>query len=412
MLWFKLGWRNLWRNKGRTFVQLAVISGSLVFSIFFNNLSTGSYDKMIEDAVKSGSGHLVFQHPKYLKERRINQVFNASEAFEIIKNQNHIKYALPRLIIPSLARSSHDSRSAVILGVDFQVEKKINSLLAADKRIKGELPAGKHINRAYIGAKLANNLQLKIGRKIVVMFQNIKGKIESKLFRVAGIFKSGVAQIDGNTIFVDRKTLAKAFGSINMVHELALILDNRQYLPELKTQMEATIKQNQNFVLLSWKESMKQVADAITIDHTQFKIMVFFLYFLVGIGTVNLLLMSVLERTREFGLLRALGMKKINVVKMIINEASVLALLGIALGLFFSLFASGYSWVYGIDFSALVGGPQEVAGMLFDPVVHSKWNIPWMIGLSIGLFCIVIIGSIYPARKALRITPSSAMGKY
>jgi ABC-type lipoprotein release transport system permease subunit len=411
MLWIKLGWRNLWRNKSRTFVQLAVIAGSLFFAIWMHNLATGSYRKMVHESIKMGSGHMSFHHPEYLQERRTELVFNFDDAAKIASGTSEIAHQLPRLTIPSLVRSSYENKSAILMGVDFQKEKLINPLLGDNKRITGKLPEGKQIKRAYIGEKLSESLRVKVGKKIVVMFQDSKGKIASKLFRIAGTFKSGVKQLDSAMIYVDRKNLAKAFGDKNAIHEMAIILKDLKYKEQVFNKLSQSIKNKAKFDVYPWEITMKQVADLIMLDHAQLKVMIALLYFLVTVGTVNLLLMSVLERTREFGLLQAMGLERSKIKTMIAVESIVLGFLGSTIGIILSLIGCGYTWYYGLDLSGLFEA-QEVAGMLFEPVINSAWDVPGMILLFTGMIFLVYIASIYPARKALKVKPADAMRKY
>ncbi len=411
MLWIKLAWRNLWRNRRRTSIQLIVISGSLFFAIWINNIAVGSYEKMIYDSVKMGSGHLSFHNNSYLQERTSGLYFNFNEAKKIIKGEKTIAKAFPRCILSGLARSSRENKAVIIMGVDFNLEKDINPILEKKKLVKGGLPKPNSKRGAYVGNKLASNLRLKIGQKLVIMFQNINGEITSKLLRIHGIFQTGIKQLDSSTLFVERKSLAKSFGNKEAIHELALLLSERKYLKKTINRLKTKISRRSNFNIFPWQKTMKQLADAINMDHAQLKIMVIMLYVLVGIGTVNLMLMSVLERSREFGLLQALGLDKAQIKKIVACEALILGVLGISLGLMTSTIASGYTWHYGLDFSGLFGS-QEVAGMLFEPKIHSGWDIPWMAGLSIVMIIVVYIASIYPSNKAMKDNPAEAMRKY
>lgn len=409
----KLAWRNIWRNPSRTFIQVAVISGSLFFVIWMQNIAEGSYNTMIEESVKTGSGHLAFQHPDFLQERRPELIVDVRIPIELSKKCLEVKTILPRLQIPGLIRSSRENGSAMIMGVDFHIEKEVNVVLAEKRKTAGKLPDNNDGKKAYIGEKLAKKLQTKVGQKIVFMFQDLEGTITSKLYRISGIFNSGIGKIDSGMVFVDRSGLAKAFGDENAAHEIALILNDRAKMDQVKSSIEAQFnpKQKKSLVLLNWQVTMKQTADAIKMDHANLKFMIFLLYVLVTIGTINLLLMSVLERTREFGLLRAIGFEKAKIRRLIGMESILIGLIGSFIGFILGSLGSLYSWHYGLDFSGLFEA-QEVAGMLFEPVVKSTWSWGWMAGLTVSMMIMVYLASIYPAGKAMRINPSEAMRKY
>lgn len=411
MLWFKLGWRNIWRNPGRTLIQLLAIAGSLALVIWLQNITRGSYNKMIDDGVRMGSGHLSLHHPDYPAQRLPEMLFNAEEGLKITGNSEAFLATLPRLQISGLARSSHDARTCMLLGVDFAREKKINPLMKDDKTSAGRIPGDADKNLAYIGSRLCETLNLKVGNKLVVMMQDFKGQIASKLFRIGGIFKSGVQQIDSTMIFVDRQSLAESLGNRESVHEIALILKDRDKLSENLLLLKQACQGKTGIAAFAWETTAKQLADTIKMDHSQLKIMFFIFFLLVAIGTVNLLLMSVLERTREFGLLQALGLGRRGIRILILTEALVLGIVGCTCGLVGGTCLSLYTWHYGLDLSSMFG-PQEVAGMLFEPVIRSAWEWQWMTGLTLAMLILVIVASLYPTNKALRLGPAEAMRLY
>jgi ABC-type lipoprotein release transport system permease subunit len=146
-------------------------------------------------------------------------------------------------------------------------------------------------------------------------------------------------------------------------------------------------------------------------DHSQLEIMLLIFFILVAIGTVNLLLMSVIERTREFGLLQALGLGRNGIRKLIFAESLVLGVTGCIAGLVVGTILSLYTWHYGLDLSSMFG-PQEVAGMLFEPVIKSIWEWKAMLSMTMMMLLLVIAASLYPTNKALRIGPAEAMRLY
>jgi ABC-type lipoprotein release transport system permease subunit len=368
---------------------------------------------MIEEAVRSGSGHIAIQHPDFLAQKRSEQVFNGQELSNFCKEQNNVQLVLPRIQLAGIARSSRENCSAMVSGVDFAVESQVNQMLSKKNNTIGTLPGPDKKNQAYIGAALAERLRLKVGQKLVFMFQDFEGIITSKLFRISGTFTSGLKKIDSSLIFVDRQELAESFAGKNMVHELALLVENKSQIPTTMNRISEFInsKKIKDATVLDWQHSMKQLSDAIKFDHANLKFMIFLLFALVAIGTVNLILMSVLERTREFGLLRALGLQKKKIRILIATEALFLGVIGSATGLGLGIAASYYTWKQGLDFT-FVFEAQEFAGIMFEPVIKSGWSYGWMAGLTACMILIVMAASIYPAGKAMRTKPAEAMRKY
>lgn len=409
MIWLKLAWRNIWRNRSRTLIQLIVIAGSLAFIIWMQNISRGTYNKMIEDSVRMGSGHLSLHHKNYLEERLPELVVNYSEAVAAVASDSVIEVILPRLNISGLARSSHESASAMILGVDFAAEKLVNPIMKPARLVEGALPSNSDEKLAFVGVKLCENLRLKIGNKLVIMMQDFKGEITSRLFRVGGIFKSGVSQLDSSTVFVNRRALATGLGNSEAIHDLAVVLKDREQLKKELARINANCQGNLR--AFDWETTSRQLADTIKMDHAQFKVIAVIFYLIVAFGTVNLMLMSILERTREFGLLRAMGLDRRRIRMIVFSEALVLGLVGVLAGLIIGGSLSFYTWYYGLNLSSMFA-EQEVAGMLFEPIITSAWEWHWMFFLSLSMIVMVILASIYPANKALRINPGEAMRIY
>lgn len=402
----RLGWRNLGRNPRRTFLQVLAIACSLFLAVFFNNLAFGSYLQMIREGVKAGSGHIGIYHSGYLKDRKIEQVFTVGSAAERLLLIPGVTGVFPRLQLPGLARSSHDSCGVAILGLEFAAEIGSHPLLERRRLKSGAVPSGER--GVLIGDRLAEILRLQVGRKLVVMFQGAGGDICSALFRVEGVFHSGVTQMDAGVIVVSRKILGEAFGTPDVAHELAIMLSGPDRVAGVLGEIRNGNCLPASSAAFPWQEAMPQLDGAIRIDRIQFRFMMLILYLIVGLGSANTLLMSVMERTREFGLFRALGLGPASIRNMVVAEGLVLGMLGMAIGTGSGLLATWYSMKTGIDFSALMG-EAEVAGMLIDPVIYSGWDHASTFWFNVGMLLIAVFASLYPAHRALQIRPAQAM---
>jgi len=411
MLWMKLGWRNLWRNKRRSLIELASIAGSIFFAVFMNNLAKGSYAQMIDDGVRMGSGHIGLYRSNYLELRKPELTFEASSLTAALEKLTCVKAVFPRLHVPALIRSSRESRSTVIVGLDFSRERDSNPILKPGNIIEGEIPSDDDTKRALVGCVLAEELGLKVGKKFVVMAQGADGEIASKLFRVSGLVSTGARMIDAGMVMVPRRTLGKFIGKEDGAHELAVMLGSHRMIDRAFPEIRRIARTETDVEAFRWEKAMPDVANAIKMDYVGFQIIVFFMYLIVGIGTINTLLMSVMERTREFGVIRALGLGRGGVRKMVLSEALVLGVCGVAAGLALSLPVCLYTSTYGINYSFAVKD-KGVAGMLVDPVLYSIFDWPTMFMLSGGMVLLALAASLYPAHYILRIRPAEAMRKY
>ncbi|HOY65873.1 MAG TPA: FtsX-like permease family protein [Candidatus Ozemobacteraceae bacterium] len=402
----RLAWRNLWRNPRRTLLQMLAVAGSLFVAVFFNNLAYGSYRQMIREGVKAGSGHVGIYHKRYIEERKVEQWFVVGSAAVALEGLPGVSGVFPRLLLTCLARTSHDGCGAAILGLDVAAEAASHPLLEPRRLVSGTLPAG--ARQVLVGDRLAAMLRLEPGRKLVVMFQGADGEIRSTLFRVSGIVHSGVKQMDAGMIVADRKELGEAFGAPDAAHELAILLDDPVRGGEVRAAIEAGCGLPASTAAFPWEKAMPQLDGAIRMDRVQFRFMILILAMIVGLGAANTLLMSVVERTREFGLVRALGFGPAAVRALVMAEGVMLGLLGMALGTVLGLLATWHASVHGIDFSSLMG-EAELAGMLIDPVIFSGWDHVTTFWFNLGMLAVVAAASLYPAHKALQIGPAQAM---
>ena len=411
MLWFKLGWRNLWRNKRRTIIEVVSIGGTVFLGVAWNNLAMGSYEKMINDGVKMGSGHIGFYHPDYLEMRKTEQVIDTSRLVDELEREPDVLGVYPRLNVPGLVRSSHDSRATILMGIEFEREVAVNPLLQKKRIIEGEMPSDKHERGALIGVILARELDLGVGKKFVIMVQGKDGEIVSSLLRVTGILKSNIREIDAAAVLLDREKLGAIIGYEHSAHEVAVLFRHYEYAKKMYPKFKDIAGRYPGTEAFYWEEAMSELADAVNYDHAALKVTIAILYVIVGIGTINTLLMSVMERTREFGVIRAIGTSKKNIRKMVFSEALVLALVGVGLGITLAVLVGFYTSIHGIDFSGMFE-EQGSAGVLMDPLIKSIWDISGMITFSIGMIIVSLLSSLYPAHRVMKIQPSDAMRIY
>ena len=413
MLWMKLGWRNLWRNRRRSIIELASIGGSVFLCVAWNNLAVGTYAKMIEDGVKMGSGHIGIYHRDYLELRKTEQTVPADDLIPSIEAEPDVAAVFPRLQVPGLVRSSRENRAGGIMGLDFERERDTNPLLAEKRIVEGGLPMDNLERGALVGADMARELSIGVGNKFVVMMQGADGEIVSALLRVSGIVKTNMRMIDAGTVIMDRHRLGEIIGTPGAAHEIGIMLTDHARIRSALPGLEAIADRYGDAKAFQWRDAMPELASAVEMDYAGLKVMVAFLYIIVGIGTINTLLMSVMERTREFGVLRAMGLNSAGIRKMVLSEAVVLATAGVIVGLALSIAAGLYTSTHGIDFSGIMGeGEQEFGGTLFEPIMYSIWDVRGMILLAVGMVVVALLASLYPAHRAMKVRPADAMRHY
>lgn len=409
MIWFKIAWRNLWRNRRRTGIQLAAIVGSMFLALFFNNFSNGLYVNMVDGGVRSGSGHVGLYHERYLDDRQVSDTVPADALLGRLEQDPDVVAVYPRLHVPGLLRSSRDSRPAGAMGLDFEREAGHNPLLDPKNIVAGGLP--KAPNGLVIGETLAKELKVKVGKKVVWMAQDANGEIASRLFKVSGILRTNVKAIDAGTVIASREAMAQLIGREGSAHEVAVMLKAPDQIPLALPRLQELAATAGSTRAYHWQQAMPGLATILEMGNAKQQSIVFILFGLVAIGTLNTMLMSVMERTREFGLIRAMGVAKGAIRQMILVEGLVLGLIGSAAGIAAALLLDLHTATAGIDLSVMYKD-MDLGGIAFDYVIRTAWDWRLALLLGAGMTVLSVLASLYPARWALKIRPADAMRTY
>ncbi len=407
MDYLHLAWKNLWRNRRRTIITLTAIAFSIMLVQALHNLSSGVYAGMVDSGVRAGSGHIAIYQQNYLESRDESMYFDDRSLVTEIEAIDGVKQVLPRLYIPALAQSSRESRGVMLIGVDPQREGQINPFL---KTLPKEAMLGSAASRdAVVGSRLLDELQIKPGQKFVVTAQHQDGTLHSELLYVRGVVNSGMKDIDRSLILIGRERAGLLTGSLSSVHELAVILSDPDYEEPVHRIITTMLASRPEIEAVSWQRAMPNLANAIKLDYASQKFIFLIILLIVTIGVINTLLMSVMERMREFGVILALGSKPMTLRRMIMLEALSLGLLAATIGSLLGCLATWYLVSVGIDLAALVPETLEFGGVVFDPVMRASWNPGWMLQIALYVVGLTLLAALYPAIKAGRITPVEGM---
>lgn len=410
LMLLKLGWRNLRRNFWRTLVSILGIAGSVFICVFLDSLQTGSYKQFIRNGVRSTSGHITLVNSNYLKQREAEFRFDMLDLEQRIQALDAVERVSPRLTIPALARSPRNSEGVGLLGLRLSSDIDQNPILKSEFLTAGEWPRPGKLKDAVIGKDLAQFLGLKLGYKFVVMAQGAQGEITSKLFKVRGILATGMRMIDRNTVIVQLESAQNLLGVVNQAHEIAVLLKSDQMISSVLKILQSFVApfQQEGLRAVSWQESIPQLLSLIRLDRYNGILMASFLLIIVGIGLINSLVMSVIERQREIGLLRAIGLQDTQIQKMIFAEGFCMALIGCTIGVLMASLLILYTSTHGIDFSEMIK-EASVAGITIDSVVYTAWNLRGTLTICLVMTSITLMASWYPARMASRILPAQSM---
>lgn len=406
----RLAWRNLWRNRRRTLITLAAISLSMMLVQAFHNLSYGVYARMIDSGVRAGAGHLAIYRGDYVESRDEKLAFHPRQLTTEIAAIAGVEAVLPRLYLPGLAQSSRESRGILLTGVDPAAEYPINpflKLLPPEKMLRDS--AGRD---AVVGSRLLRELKIEEGSKFVITVQNRDGELVNELFRVQGVVETGIRELDGSLILVGRERAAAMGGIPGEAHELAIILRRAADEATVFPAVAAWVQERPELNVVGWEKSMPNLANSIKLDYASQKFIFVIILLIVTIGVVNTLLMSVMERLREFGVILALGATPRRLQQLVLTEALLLGVAAMVLGTFLGGLATWYLVAVGIDLRAFFAETLEFGGVVFEPVLRAAWDVPWMARIALYVVGLSLLASLYPAIRAGRTRPAEAMRHY
>jgi len=401
---FKIAWKNVWRSRGRSLVVIgSIIVGvwALLFGTgFMNGFMVGYMANIIDHDISNIQIH----NPEFKKDYDVKYwIKDGKKKAEAMREWEGVRGATTRIIVSGMISSPKKASGVQIRGIDLENESKVTSL---DSIInEGTYFEGIKRNPIIIGSKLAENLSVKLRSKVVLTFNDGHGNITAGAFRIVGIVKSSSIAISETYAFVRQEDLTKLIDLGDVVHEIAILTE-----PQIE---EATIvaqyhKMFNNDLAESWRE----IAPELAVMDEMYGSM---LYVLMGIiltalifGIVNTMLMAVLERFRELGMLMAVGMNKVRVYLMILVETVFLGIVGAPLGLLVGWLTIYYYRINGVDLSNYSEGLESFgyASILYPYVDTNVYFI-----VTIGVIITTVIAALYPAWKAVKLKPVEALHK-
>ena len=409
----RLAWRNLWRHRRRTLITLASIAAGFGLAVLFIGLGDGSHNSMVRNAIKLGEGHLTIQPTGYLAAPANHKYLTDGRAIAATLDRQEIPGEIdPRISLQVLASSARNSLGAAFEGIDPAHDRRSDIL--APRLVEGEWLAAGDGRGIVIGDGMADRLKIEIGGKVVLMAGDRQGDTQAQLARVRGIFDSGVDELDDYLVLGDI-SLARHFlvgegadAGAQPVTRFAIFLDDEDTMAEWKMRLDQAVGST-TIAVLDWREMMPQLVQFILIDDAGNYVFLVLILIMVVFGILNTVLMSVLERSREFGLLRALGIGRTQLLLLVCCESLLLAMLAVAAG--WAVGGGVHLWFsqHGLDLAGLMDEGTSLMGTFMDPVIHTELSAGRVVQLTSIVFGATLISGLYPAIKASRVTPVEAL---
>jgi len=397
----KISWRNVWRNKLRSIVVIFSVIFGLLGGIIIIAMSYGLNEERMNNAVEAYLSHVQIHNKQFSEDYNImNTIDNLSQIENVIKNDNRVVSYSKRIILNGMLSNSNGSYGIQVKGVDPEQEKKVTNTF--EKIIEGEYFNSKRDNTILVGKKLADRLNLKLKSKVVVTFQDGNYDLTSLLFRVEGIYRSGNSRYDESNVFVRNNNIKKNLPAFSGYHELPILLTDINLRNEVKKDLSKISEEN---IVEGWDDISKELAYANEMLAAVLYIFMMIILSGLSFGIVNTMLMAILERKKEIGMLMSIGMNRYKIFMMISFETIFLSLVALPIGLFSSYLIVQYYSVVGIDLSIVEAGLENfgVGTRLYFKVPNQEYFI-----VSLMVFFISLISSIFPSIRALKINPVEA----
>jgi len=409
----KLAWRNIWRHRKRTLITLSSIAIGFALAVLMIGLGDGGHNSLIRNAIKLGEGHITVQPSDY-QQAPGNHKFLANGASLIAQLQNlHVPGSIePRIALQVLASSATNAIGAGLEGLGAGIDQR--ALMLQPSLIHGHWLEADDIRGIVIGDGMARKLNVSIGSKVVIMAGKQGGDSQAQLARVRGIFDSKIEAID-DYLMLSNISLARLYlvgegadASLEPVTRFAVYLDDPSTMEHVKYQLQTALE-DKHAVVLDWQQMMPDLVQFIIVDDAGNYVFLVLILIMVVFGILNTVLMSVLERTREFGLLRALGLSRRYLLLLVFCESLLLSAVAVGLGWLFGGAVHLWFSTYGLDITAMMGGNTAMMGTFMDPVIYTELSWSRITQLTLIIFTATLGSGIYPAIKAARVTPVEAL---
>ena len=401
----KIAWKNIWRNPQRSLIVITSIvlglwAGTFIFAYVF-----GIMEQRLEDAIGYEVSHLQFHHPEYLKDNEPKySIRKTGEIFKTLANHEMVQNTTGRVLAYGMVASPALSTGGKFIGVHPEEENAVTQL--AKLVVEGEYLSNTDKNKIVVGKKLADKLEIKLRSKIVLTFQDADNNMVSGAFRVKGIFKSYNTSLEEANLYVCRSDLDRIMNNKGQVHEFAVLLKQSDQVDAFVAKMRELYP---DLSVRGWAEISPELGLMINSLDQYMVIFLIIILLALSFGIINTMLMAVLERVREIGVLMAIGMNKLRVFIMIFLETFFIIGLAAPVGLLFAYLTINYLGTHGMDLTGIYDESYSAFG--FKTIIYPQLAGVYYVRILIMVAITALLASLYPAYTAIRLDPVQAIKK-
>jgi ABC-type lipoprotein release transport system permease subunit len=401
----RLAWRNLWRQPRRTWLTTGAMVFSNVLLVFMISLQFGMYRLMIENSLKAFTGHMQVQAQGYIDDQKIRQVIP-----DVVALAENLRQALgsdevaARATAFALASSEDRSYGIAVVGVEPRFEPNVSN-------IPGLVSEGRYLQNngaaeLVIGRVLARNLKVGVGDELTLIGSGRDGSFAAVVTDVVGIFDSGVAELDRTIAQMPLGPFQDVFYMQGAGHQVVVNAPRLSQVAELEQRVAALLPQDQDLVVHDWDALVPGLKQAIQADISSAVFMYAVLVILVAFSVLNTQLMSVLERTHEFGIVLALGLKPGRLGRLVLLETALMGGMGLLIG---ALLGGALTAWLGTRGFTMPGMEEMGARFNLPSRLHPQVTFASLLSGPAVVFLFSLLASVYPALRLRRLQPVEAM---
>ena len=398
---FRLAWRNLWRNYRRTLIMLGAITVGVWAMIFMTAVMRGMVDDMVRTAVQALPGHVQIHHREYRDDPAIaNSLPPPDQALADALNADEVVGWAKRVRVPAVITSERDTRGTILIGIDPAAEAGLS--FVADDMAAGRFLESVEDDGLIVGRKMLDQLESQMGRRVVVMSQDVDNEIIDRGFRIVGVFESKLESTEQRFIFTGIKTAQSMLNMGESISEIAVLGSNYRDVSDLLLVEKAV---GPEMEVLPWNELDTYLGTMLATMDGFVLVWIIVIFLALSFGLVNTLVMAVIERVREIGLMQALGMRPAMILVQILLETFLLLVVGLAAGNLLAILTT-VALRDGIDLSVVSEGMQMMgaSSVLYPSLLVGDILLADAIVLVLG-----ILAGLSPAWRAARYQPVEAL---
>ena len=408
----RLAARGVLREARRSLLTASAMALGLALLMFSRSLADGGHEDWIDAGVRMGAGHVLVQAPGHRESGSLDDRLSQAQARASLVALGRLRGRLSplattvRLSTSGLASSASSAVPAVIQGVDPTVEPGFSHVVE-------RLADGRYLEEddrlaAYVGTAMAERLGLSLGSRFVLTAQSTEGEIKGQLVRVVGTFRTGLTEVDEGVVHIPIATARSWLVAEGAVTTVGAILQDSRAVPEVVHELEAELA-DEGVRVLSWREAYPELNAAVRIDDYGDFVFHGILFGIVALAVLNTVLMSVLYRKREFGVLQALGLTPAETGLVVFVEGLLLTALAGVVGMALGVAVTWVLFRDGLDFSSLMDQDFTFSGIVLDPVIVPEFRMVHLLQSVLSIAVVGIAASIYPAYRATRIDVGEAL---